>query len=160
MLVYRISKNKYIKDLSGTGAKLAGGRWNPKGFPVLYTSGSRALATLEVMVHIPAGFVPASFSLAVIWLPDASIESVPEAQLHPGWHSAVAPDYLKKFGSDWLQQGKTLTLKAPSAVVPGDFNFLVNPAHKRFAEVKVEHIEKFYFDERLELNLKLKQHDA
>ncbi|MDH3556285.1 MAG: RES family NAD+ phosphorylase, partial [Deltaproteobacteria bacterium] len=43
MVVYRIAKEKYIRDLAGTGARLSGGRWNNKGVGILYASESRAL---------------------------------------------------------------------------------------------------------------------
>jgi RES domain-containing protein len=51
MIVYRIARANYIRDLSGIGSRLYGGRWNRKGTGIIYTSETRALATLEYLVH-------------------------------------------------------------------------------------------------------------
>src|SRR5699024_12459459 len=51
MQLYRLAKEEYIRDLSGTGARLYGGRWNKKGMPMLYTSEHRSMALLELFVH-------------------------------------------------------------------------------------------------------------
>ena len=149
MQVYRISKHKYSEDLSGTGAGIGGGRWNLKDFKVVYTSSSRALATLEVLVHISAGIMPASMALTVLYIPDDSISFLDEALLKEGWDSIVQADYLKSIGTAWLMQGKTLTFRAPSAVVKGEYNFLLNPAHSRMKEVKILTMDSYKFDERL-----------
>ena len=82
MIVYRIGKKKYAGDLSGRGAQLAGGRWNRKGIPAIYTSESRALSLLEVAVHVPLGIVPESFVLITLDVPDPFIE-VLDPQLLP-----------------------------------------------------------------------------
>ncbi|MCB9268953.1 MAG: RES domain-containing protein [Lewinellaceae bacterium] len=74
MIVYRIGKRKYAGDMSGRGAQMAGGRWNRKGIPAIYTSESRALSLLEVAVHLPLGMVPPSYSIATLEVPDALIE--------------------------------------------------------------------------------------
>ena len=42
-----------------------------------------------------------------------------------------------------------MVLKVPSVVVPGDFNYLLNPAHAEFYKVKIKSVEPFNFDERL-----------
>ena len=70
MEVFRISKCKYIHDLSGNGAMLYGGRWNSKGYPVIYASGSRSLAALEVLVHLSRNNLTDDFCIACISIPD------------------------------------------------------------------------------------------
>jgi len=52
MELYRLTKSKYKNDLSGTGAFLAGGRWNNKGTYLLYTAASRSLAVVEALAHL------------------------------------------------------------------------------------------------------------
>ena len=53
MEVYRIAKSSYRTDLTGLGSRLYGARWNKKGTGLVYTSESRALASLEFLVHVP-----------------------------------------------------------------------------------------------------------
>ncbi|HLR38131.1 MAG TPA: RES family NAD+ phosphorylase, partial [Chitinophagaceae bacterium] len=64
--LYRIAKCHYIDDLSGTGAKTYGGRWNSKGHPVIYTAGSRSLAALETLVHIPQKNIPPDLCIVTL----------------------------------------------------------------------------------------------
>ncbi|MCA9448346.1 MAG: RES family NAD+ phosphorylase, partial [Candidatus Omnitrophica bacterium] len=52
MEVFRVAREAYKTDLSGTGARINGGRWNSPGKAVLYTSENRSLAILETLVHI------------------------------------------------------------------------------------------------------------
>ena len=150
MIVYRLSKGKYYNDLSGKGAEIYGGRWNSKGVALLYTSESRALAFAEVAVHIPAGILPKDYYLISIAFPDtAEIQEVSTDSLPSDWRSNPHSDSTQKIGDAFVREGKYLALKVPSAVVPGDYNFLVNPSHKLFSEVKITGTELFEFDSRL-----------
>jgi RES domain-containing protein len=69
MEVFRIARCHYIDDLSGTGGRLFGGRWNSKGWPVLYTASSRSLAAMEALAHIPPKNLPPDFCIATIHIP-------------------------------------------------------------------------------------------
>lgn len=71
MRVYRICKAQYAHDLSGTGAERTGGRWNKRGTPMVYTSGSRALCVAEIAVHLPLGIIPKDFTVLTIEIPDS-----------------------------------------------------------------------------------------
>ena len=147
--VYRLSVDLYSNDLSGFGASIAGGRWNRPGFSVLYTAGSRSLATLEVLVHVPATFAPRSYQLLTIRVPEDSLLSVPLDQLPNGWNSLTPPDSIKDITESWVTDNRFLLLKVPSAVVSGDYNFLINPAHPRAVEVTITDKQSYLFDPRL-----------
>ncbi|MFN8343679.1 MAG: RES family NAD+ phosphorylase [Spirosomataceae bacterium] len=149
MEVFRISKAQYAADLTGTGAKIAGGRWNKPGTAVLYTSGSRALATLEVLVHIPAFYVPSDYVLSTLWIPDDSIQHLNPELLPDRWQDLTPNENLRTLADAWLKSTACLTLKVPSAIVAGEFNYLINPLHPIFAEVKLLRREAYRFDPRL-----------
>ena len=87
MLVYRIAAEPFTADLSGEGERLFGGRWNPCGIPVLYTSESVALATLEVLVNVPPDYLSCGmFSRIAIHIPDDITEhTLPAASLPFDW---------------------------------------------------------------------------
>ncbi len=149
MLLYRIAKTRYAQDLSGTGARLFGGRWNPKGQAVLYTSENRALAALEFLVHLEGTALPEDFSLLTITLPDGLEEaSYSPADLPKGWN-----DYPYKtsvqVGKKWLKEGKAMLLKVPSTIIQQEYTVLLNPLHAAFLEVRLLSIEPFGFDVRL-----------
>lgn len=149
MEVFRLSSAKYSTDLSGTGAKLHGGRWNQKGDAVLYTAGSRALALVEVLVHLTNAFLPLNYQIITIYIPDESITEIPLKMLPKDWNNLEPSESTKNISSNWLLENQYLSLKVPSVVVEGEFNYLVNPLHEDFLKVKVLKIAPFNFDERL-----------
>jgi RES domain-containing protein len=150
MIVYRLSHTEYCHDLSGKGASIYGGRWNSKGKALLYTSDSRALCITEVAVHIPLGIVPVDYSLGVIEIPDASmIQAIELDQLPSDWKSFPHSASTQTIGDEFIRGNKMLILKVPSAVVPGEFNYLINPAHPEFPTISLLRCEPFIFDERL-----------
>jgi len=148
MEVFRISNTRFIQDITGTGARLAGGRWNFKGRAVLYTSESRALSNSEYLVGLNLTEVPANTSIATISIPDDSMEQINIEDLPKNWTENPAPIELADIASQWLDRGKTLCLRVPSAVVYRDWNIIINPAHPLFLKVKLINTEPYFFDER------------
>ena len=149
MIVFRLGKKAYCRDLSGKGAELYGGRWNSKGVAMLYSSASRALAYAEVAVHLPFGLVPKDYFIVTIEIPDAvSMTALKDKDLPPHWRDYPHGDTTQKIGDAFIAAGRSLILRVPSAVVPGDFNYLVNPAHPQMKELSINSVEAFAFDSR------------
>jgi len=150
MIVYRIAKTRHIQDLSGSGARAYGGRWNDKGIPVIYTSETRSLATVEYLVHVPLSIVPDRISIASIKIPDRiRPKEIPVSDLPADWRDYPPPSELATLGTDWALAGETLLLRVPSAVVEGEFNILINPSHRDMKHVVVSQVEEYKFDARL-----------
>ena len=118
MLVYRIAKTEYIHDLSGTGAKVYGGRWSKKGIGIIYTSENRALATVEYLVHVPLSLFPGNISIATLKIPDGiAPKEISISGLPANWRNYPAPLELAEIGTRWALANDTLLLRVPSAVV-------------------------------------------
>jgi RES domain-containing protein len=149
MIVYRISNCNYAADLSGTGARLYGGRWNSEGKAMLYTASSRALAVLEVLVHLNTLIVPNNFCLAEIEIPDNDIVALDETLLPSNWRDISPPLMLRELGDEFLKKREHLLLKVPSSIVPAEYNYLLNPLHPDAIKAKLVNRESFSFDERL-----------
>ena len=150
MIVFRLSKQGYINDLSGYGAEKTGGRWNSKGIPILYTAASRALAVVEIAVHTPLGIIPVNYHIATIELPDkSSIQNVSINDLPTNWNSNPFVKATQTIGNDFIKGNPHLVLKVPSATVVGDYNYLINPRHPDFKTLKIKSIDPFVFDTRL-----------
>ena len=150
MRVYRLSKEKYKDDLSGAGAEKFGGRWNNKGTRMVYTADSRALAKLEVAVNLALHRIPKNYFLTIIELPDAEVLDY-DIKLLKGKHWKNNPPikFTQSEGDHFVASGKSLALKVPSAVVEGDYNYIINPAHPKITKLKIVSTEKFSFDMRL-----------
>ncbi len=150
MIVYRLAAVSYAKDISGTGARLFGGRWNSRGMQVLYTSSSIALCTVEIAVRTPLHNLPLNYFLIKIYVPDAlAIYQIPNEVLPENWNVLPHGDITQKLGDAFLKKGEYLVMKTPSASVKGDFNYLINPFHPDFDKVKIIETEPFEFDSRL-----------
>ena len=147
MIVYRLSKAQYAQDLSGKGAELVGGRWNSRGNAMLYTSQSIALCVTEIAVHVPLGILPKDYQLIHIEIPDEDLLEM--KRLPKDWQSFPHSNSTQMIGDKFLKEHKHLVFKVPSAAVQGEFNFLINPRHKNFNQIKIVKIEGFNFEERL-----------
>jgi RES domain-containing protein len=149
MIVFRLSKAPFAHDLTGRGAELAGGRWNSKGLPMLYTGASRALCTAEVAVHTSLGILPKDYVIVEIEIPEDSIQAIELSELPSNWREFPHLESTKTIGDSFLKRNAFLVLKVPSAVVQGDYNYLVNPFHADFQKVKIISKMTFEFDRRL-----------
>ncbi|MBC8048134.1 MAG: RES family NAD+ phosphorylase [Fimbriimonadaceae bacterium] len=150
MIVYRITRKKYSADLSGSGARLYGGRWNSIGKNVVYTSESISLAALEVLANMTVDSIPDDLQLITIKFADTiRITTIKLNQLPNNWSNAEPSYQLKKVGDLWLKKNKTLILKVPSAIIPQEHNYLINPSHLFFSKIKITDISDFSFDKRI-----------
>ncbi|TWF37371.1 RES domain-containing protein [Chitinophaga polysaccharea] len=150
MEVYRISKCAYINDLSGTGARLYGGRWNSPGHAVMYTAGSRALSALEVLVHIPLKTIVQDFCIATIHIPDnVAIKVLTKHDLPSGWQSLAPFPALQQIGDEWIDTARYAVLRIPSVVIADEYNYLLNPLHPDAASISIVDTQPFVFDQRL-----------
>jgi RES domain-containing protein len=147
--VFRIVTQRRVADaFSGEGARLYGGRWNPKGIPVVYTASTRSLAMLEMLVQDQP--LRARYAVIAARIPlSVRIERVTISTLPSDWSSAGRIDELRGRGADWIARAKTAVLCVPSAVVPSEFNYLLNPAHADFARISRAGPEPLATDHRL-----------
>lgn len=151
--VWRITTARFAATaFSGEGARLYGGRWNPKGFELVYTAQSRALALLELMVQDAP--LRARYVLIPASLPDTvRVTSIGVADLPPDWRRLDRRDALQRMGRDWLEQGDSAVLAVPSAVLPAERSYLLNPRHTDFARIIIGEPEALETDLRLMRNL-------
>jgi len=149
MLVYRICRSKYARDLEGEGAKLFGGRWNNKSIGCVYTSESRALALIEYTVNVNIDDIPRALSLTTIEIPDTLVYICSEDELPGNWKTTPAPSATKEFGSLLLKAAHVAVVKVPSTVVPEEFNLLLNPLHAKSDRFKIYSVRDFIFDVRI-----------
>ena len=148
MLLYRVTSAKYADDLSGSGARLYGGRWNSEGKPMVYLASSRSLAVLETLAHFIPTNIPTESVMLTIEAPDDFLE-IPENILPDNWNEYPEQHIVKQIGNSFLQRNEHLLLKVPSALVPEEFNYLLNPLHPKAGKVKIIKKAPFNFDARL-----------
>jgi RES domain-containing protein len=156
--LYRLQSAHYglPKDfLSGKGAELTGGRWNPVGMPVVYTSRTVELASLEYLVHYFEGFpnskLPALL-VATLEITQEDILTIEAEMLPKNWQNSPAPKSLQNVTNQWFRNRKLLALQIPTAVHSAQtelsYNVLLNPLHERMHEGIITKISPFYFDSR------------
>ncbi len=151
MRLWRICRRKYANDpLSGRGGLLTGGRWHPGGTRVVYTSATLSLAALEYLVHTDKDLMPDDLVSVEINVPeDLQITDIDSKKLPPNWRDYPAPEALQQLGGEWVAQGTTALLRVPSAVIPDEDNYLVNPQQSESSRIRVTRKSRFTLDLRL-----------
>jgi RES domain-containing protein len=157
MIVFRIEREKHLATtLQGIGASMSKGyRWNSFNTKLVYTAESRALATLEISVHLDLNEdLPIDRYYVEIEIPDSiSILEVHVADLPEDWNAKPPTTTTQTIGDDFTQYNEAAVLKVPSSIVPEEFNYLINPNHPDFRKIKIVKSYKMNFDTRFKLDL-------
>jgi RES domain-containing protein len=152
---WRLTKTKLLPGAwDGQGAKKSGGRWNSAGIAVVYTSGTLSLALVEVLVHIPSGILPA-YSAVRVDFDESMVTAVERGELPANWRDHPPPPETRVIGDRWIADGNSAVLMVPSVVVPNEFNYVLNPLHPAFADIRIGDPMPFPFDPRLPMPLGL-----
>ena len=149
MEVFRISKADYANKLLSSGSA---NRWNKNGQNVIYTGSSRSLSTLELIVHRGSVVPKIEYKVMVISIADNDnlIKQILISDLPENWRKMAAYPTLQQIGYEWYESQETLILKVPSAIIPYEYNYVINIEHPDFSEnLKLIRNEEYFWDERL-----------
>jgi RES domain-containing protein len=147
MRVFRLSR---YPDWDGRGGLHASGRWHHRGTPIVYTSRTLSLALVELFVNLDPNAMPPGLLARAADIPGTlEIERVDPAMLPGGWRRCPAPSALADRGTAWVRGQATAVLAVPSAVVPQEWNYLINPLHPEFGLIKLLAPEPFTIDPRM-----------
>ncbi|MBC8121426.1 MAG: RES family NAD+ phosphorylase [Gemmatimonadaceae bacterium] len=149
--VYRVSKRKHSATaFSGEGGRLSSGRWNSKGTPIVYTSATLSLAALETFVSLEIEDAGTLFVAIGVDIPDeVEIKLLQGGNLPRGWNAIPAPEALSSIGDRWFNLRETAVLAVPSAIIPAEYNYLLNPLHPDFPKITIYSPAPFSIDSRL-----------
>ena len=147
---WRLVKARYAAEaFSGEGARLYGGRWNSQGIPMVYTAEHASLSVLEILVHLQRSAILGSYVLIPVSFDDQLVEVIEAADLPRNWRATPAPASLQQLGDRWVESGRAPVLKVPSAVLPIEWNYLLNPQHPDFGALVVGRPMHHLLDPRL-----------
>ncbi len=153
MKVYRIEREKHLNTtLKGIGAALTDGyRWNSKNTYLVYTAESRALAILEICVHLDLSEdLPNDRYYMEIDIPDdITILELQSKDLPENWDSKPPISETQFIGDDFVTEGDAAVLKVPSSIVHQEFNYLINPNHPDSKKISVVSKTPLRFDSGL-----------
>lgn len=150
MQAWRLCRAPYAADpLDGRGGLYTSGRWHTRGRRVVYASGSLALAALELLVHVDRTLLPPDLVQVEIEVPDRmKMDRDAVAALPREWRAHPTPPALQQRGDAWLASASAPVLQVPSAVIPEEFNLLINPAHPDAGRIRVVSKRPFTYDRR------------
>ena len=144
-----VSANYKDKAYTGDGARIYGGRWNSKGVAVVYTAGSLALASIEMIVNLPAPKLLQKYIRISAQISSDLVSDLSEAGLPEDWNSRPISPSTRAISDRWVKNQSSAVLRVPSIVVPDEYNYLINPAHPNFVKIDIGKPIVYYFDPRL-----------
>lgn len=146
MEVFRITSEKWAGILQSSGRAA---RWNSNGIFVTYTGASRALSSLEMLVHLGGEEIKNQFKVTVIEIPDDILIEKANQFYNEDWIEFENFYQSQEIGDEWVKSLRTAVLRVPSAIIKKEYNYLLNPQHPDFQKIKINEIENFHFDLRL-----------
>ena len=149
MEVFKICKEEYSGSLKSSGSA---NRWNLRGQNVIYTGSTRSLSTLELVVRRSSIAPDNNYKVMVISIADGDylFKQIHINELVENWRTLAAYSTLQEIGSKWYISQGSLILKVPSAVIPYEYNYIINSEHPDFTKcVRKVRVEDYFWDKRL-----------
>src|ERR1700761_1885489 len=129
MILYRIARERYARDLSGRGGQHSAARWH-EYLPVIYASVNSSTCILEKLVHLLPQEIHNDLVIITLNVPEhLDSEILPIEYLPANWKQYPAPAVLKTIGNAWLTSKSSPLLFVPSVIDPFAQNVLINPLH-------------------------------
>ena len=144
-----VKRNRTEAAFSGEGARRYGGRWNSVGIAIVYAAESQSLAALEMVVHLDSAELLDHYVVFKVGIDESLVTRVELSDLPRNWRADPPPVKVRQIGDSWAAAGASVGLQVPSAILPAEHNFLLNPRHRDFAKLLIEGPSPFRFDRRL-----------
>jgi RES domain-containing protein len=149
-VAWRIVQRRLAKHaFTGEGARRYGGRWNSAGLAVIYTAQSQSLAALEILVHVDSENLLFDYVAIPVRIEENLVTRIDALKLPRNWRAYPATKATRALGDAWIVEQESVVLQVPSAVIPTENNFLINPAHPDFRKLVPGKPIPFKFDSRL-----------
>ena len=147
--LWRLYREPYGPGLDGIGGTFAEGRWHTRGARVVYFGGSAAIVVLERLAYTDPDLLPDDLRLALFDFPEPVSESRVEE------YGGLPADWItdakatQGIGGRWRKRGSSCLLAVPSAILPEESNFVMNPEHADARRLRLVRERRFGFDPRL-----------
>lgn len=151
MEAWRLTMSKHARRaFDGEGARLHGGRWNHAGLPAVYVAATVSLAALEYLAGVDVDLAPEPLVvIPVAWDAGVRTEALEPGKLPGDWRTYPHPESTRTLGDAWLERAATAVLSVPSAIVPQERIYVLNPRHPKFAQLRIGPPQPFAYDPRL-----------
>ena len=147
---WRIYKARHKADgFSGEGARRGGGRWNSVGVALVYLSEHQSLAALEVFLQPQPLSADDPYVVTAAEWDNALMEELATDRLPDNWRVLPSGPGTAAVGDRWVKEARSAVLAVPSAIIPAERNFLLNPAHPDFQRIRIGKPVPFSFDPRM-----------
>lgn len=113
-------------------------------------AGSLALAALEYFIHLDPDELPDDLVSIRVELPSGlAVDDIDVASLPADWRRTPGPTALRAIGTHWVARASAVALRVPSAIIPEEYNVLLNPAHLDMCKLRIDAPRAFVFDSRM-----------
>ena len=135
---WRIVKAKHAAHaFDGEGSRLYGSRWNSPGVRIVHVSATLSLATLEIIAHLQGSTLLSHYVAFFAEFDESFVERIDVADLPTDWRSSPSPSSVRQIGDLWVRRASSPVLEVPSALIPHEANYLLNPSHSDFSRIVV-----------------------
>jgi RES domain-containing protein len=144
-----IKQNHVASAFDGAGARLYGSRWSSQGLRVAFAAETLSLAVLEMLVHLQNSYPMAGYAVFTVDFPQELVEILNPNSLPQHWRRFPTPPEVQAIGDQWLRISSSVLLRVPSAIIPHEHNFLINPTHADFSKLEIAGPVPFDIDPRI-----------
>jgi RES domain-containing protein len=149
MIVYRIIHKSLTNLVSGSGRET---RWSAPGRKLIYTSSSPALCCLENLLRISGSANTKDFRTIFYEIPAGMVaDEIKLSSLKRNWKLRSSYPDCQSAAADWFSKMDSLVLKAPSAMLTDEYNYIIKFRDSLPEGIKVINQQAFLPDHRLEV---------